>query len=99
MKLLLVSLLLLCFGAANAQVVSNSALRDPKQAAAFKRLRPCPATGKIQASCPGHVVDHIDPLCAGGADHPDNMMFMTVEDAKKKDRVEHKLCKCLGTVK
>lgn len=91
-------LLLVCF-TAHAQVVSNSALRDPKQAAAFKKLKPCPATAKIQPSCPGYVVDHIDPLCAGGADHPDNMMFMTVEDAKKKDRVEHKLCKCLGTVK
>jgi hypothetical protein len=41
--------LLLC-GAALAQ--SNSALRDPKQAAAFKRTHACPATGKVQRACP-----------------------------------------------
>jgi len=79
--------------------VSNSALRDPAQAAAFRKQVACSATGKIQRSCPGYVVDHIDPLCAGGADRPDNMMFMSIADAKKKDRVEHKLCKCMGTVK
>jgi hypothetical protein len=38
------------------------------------------------------VVDHIMPLCAGGADAPENMMFMTVAEGKKKDRVEAKLC-------
>jgi len=80
---------------------SNSALRDPKQVAAFRKLHPCPAGPDAGSTrrCAGLVVDHIDPLCAGGADHPDNMMYMTVEDAKKKDRVEMKLCRCLGTVK
>jgi len=78
---------------------SNSALRDPKQAAAFKRAHACPATGKIQRSCPGYVVDHIMPLCAGGADDPANMMWMAVEDGRKKDAVEMKLCRCLGTVR
>lgn len=85
--------------ALSAPSVSNSALRDPKQAAAFRRLKACPATGQIQKSCPGYVVDHIMPLCAGGLDSPDNMMWMTVEDGKKKDRVEDKLCRCMGTMK
>jgi hypothetical protein len=93
-----IGVLVLCFSL-DALTQSNSALRDPKQVAAFKKLNACPATGKIQRSCPDYVVDHIDPLCAGGADHPDNMMYMRVADAKKKDRVEHKLCKCMGTVK
>ena len=41
--------------------------------AEFKRLRPCPATGQARGPCPGYVVDHIIPLCAGGPDRPDNM--------------------------
>lgn len=88
--------LVLC-GAALAQ--SNSALRDPKQAAAFKRTHACPATGKVQRACPGYVVDHIMPLCAGGADEPANMMWMSAADGKKKDAVEMKLCRCMGTAR
>lgn len=45
------------------------------------------ATGR-----PGYVVDHIVPLACGGADHPDNMQWQTVEDAKAKDRIERKGC-------
>jgi hypothetical protein len=31
----------------------------------------------VQRACPGYVVDHIMPLCAGGADDPANMMWMS----------------------
>jgi hypothetical protein len=41
---------------------------------------------------PGHVVDHIEPLCAGGADAIYNMQWQTVEEAKIKDQEEYKLC-------
>ena len=41
---------------------------------------------------PGYVVDHIVPLCAGGADAPSNMQWQTVEDAKVKDRQERATC-------
>jgi hypothetical protein len=41
---------------------------------------------------PGHVVDHIVPLCAGGPDTPENMQWQTVEAAKEKDRYEKHLC-------
>src|SRR5437868_3616872 len=44
--------------------------RDVHQRAAFVKLHPCPATGKAKGPCLGYVVDHIKPLCAGGADHP-----------------------------
>lgn len=37
---------------------------------------------------PGYVVDHIMPLCRGGADLPSNMQWQTVAEAKAKDRVE-----------
>jgi hypothetical protein len=53
----------------------------------------CPATGKTRGACPGYVVDHIKPLCAGGADHPSNMQWQTVKEAKKKDRREREMCR------
>ena len=41
---------------------------------------------------PGYVVDHIVPLCAGGADAPSNMQWQTVDAAKVKDRQERATC-------
>ena len=41
---------------------------------------------------PGYVVDHVVPLCAGGADAPSNMQWQTVEDAQVKDRQERATC-------
>ena len=41
---------------------------------------------------PGYVVDHIVPLCAGGADAPSNMQWQTVDAAKVKDRQERAMC-------
>lgn len=64
--------------------------RDPAQRAAFQRSRPCPSTGKTSGACPGYVVDHIRPLAKGGADHPSNMQWQTVESAKVKDKWERK---------
>lgn len=63
--------------------------------AEFKRLQPCPATGQPRGRCPGYVVDHIAPLCAGGADAPHNMQWQAVADAKVKDREERSLCRTL----
>ena len=40
----------------------------------------------------GYVVDHVVPLCAGGADAPSNMQWQTVEEAKVKDRQERATC-------
>lgn len=61
--------------------------------AEFKRQQPCPATGRQKGSCPGWIIDHVHPLCAGGTDAPINMQWQTVSDAKTKDRVERKMCK------
>jgi|SRR5712664_2006245 len=41
---------------------------------------------------PGYVVDHVVPLCAGGADAPSNMQWQTVAEAKVKDRQERTQC-------
>lgn len=58
----------------------------------FKLQNPCPETGATKGSCKGYIIDHVVPLCAGGADHPSNMQWQTVEDAKAKDREERKMC-------
>ena len=43
---------------------------------------------------PGYVIDHIQPLCAGGLDTTQNMQWMTIADAKIKDRWERSICHC-----
>lgn len=58
----------------------------------FQRMSRCPATGKTHGACPGYVVDHINPLCAGGADVPSNMQWQTAAAAKVKDREERHQC-------
>src|SRR6266852_29264 len=67
--------------------------RDPAQRAAFVKEHPCPSSGKTKRRCPGYVVDHIVPLCAGGRDHPSNMQWQTVAEAKQKDRIEEQECR------
>jgi hypothetical protein len=49
-------------------------------------MRHCKPTGKTRGPCPGRVIDHVKPLCLGGADHPSNMQWLTAEQAKMKDR-------------
>lgn len=75
--------------------LADAAERSPSQRAAFVKANPCPATGKPRGACPGYVVDHIEPLCAGGADHPANMQWQTVADAKAKDKDEWRTCRAL----
>lgn len=60
---------------------------------AFKRTHLCPATGQARGPCPGYVIDHVVPLCAGGEDAPSNMQWQTVANAKQKDRDERRMCR------
>ena len=66
--------------------------RDPGRRAAFVKLHPCPPTGGTRGRRPGYVVDHIQPLCAGGPDAASNMQWQTREEARVKDREERRLC-------
>lgn len=72
---------------------SEASPRSKAEKNAFKRAQPCPVTQQSRGPCPGYVVDHIIPLCAGGPDKPHNMQWQTVEAAKIKDRDERKMCK------
>ena len=85
--IVLIAAYALCMGA------SAKINREQKAVAAFKHSNPCPSTGKPKGSCPGYVVDHIRPLCAGGPDKPENMQWQTVEAAKAKDKEERKECR------
>lgn len=66
---------------------SASAVRE------FKKANACPATGLVQKSCRGYVVDHIKPLACNGADKPINMQWQSIADGKSKDKWERKGCK------
>lgn len=72
-----------------------AAHRDLRERAAFQREHPCPSTGRHRGACPGYVVDHIEPLCAGGPDRRTNMQWQSSNDALAKDRWENRLCRNL----
>ena len=76
-----------------AGIVEGRTYRDPHQRAAFVKQHPCPATGKTRGACPGYVVDHVKPLCAGGLDRPSNMQWQTTAESKNKDRLEREQCR------
>jgi hypothetical protein len=62
---------------------------------AFRRGNPCPATLKTVGPCPGWVVDHRVPLCAGGADAPPNMQWQRRPESLVKDAEERRTCRAL----
>lgn len=80
MKLLAALLLLSLAFTADAR--SRSEVRK------FKRAHPCPFTH--QQGC---IVDHIRPLCAGGADKIWNMQWQTKRDSYRKDVRERAMCR------
>ena len=87
----IVLLVLLCAagGITAPRIKRSKAVLD-----AFKRISPCPATGKSKGPCPGYVIDHVIPLACGGEDAIGNLQWQTVADAKAKDRWERIGCDC-----
>lgn len=43
--------------------------------AAFKRIHPCPSTGKTYGACPNWQANHTIPLACGGTDTVSNLMW------------------------
>lgn len=64
--------------------------RSHAATAAFKRVHPCPSTGKSRGACPGYTIDHRIALCVGGEDDLANMRWQTHEQSLAKDRWECK---------
>jgi hypothetical protein len=67
-------------------------VRSPAAVRAFRATHPCPTTGKRSGACPGYVVDHLWPLCAGGCDDPSNMQWQARAPSLRKDRLERRAC-------
>lgn len=88
LRSLFILILLLSNTISEAKIARSSSAK-----AEFKRLQPCPSTGRPRGACPGYIIDHIKPLCAGGPDDPGNMQWQTVEAAKVKDRAERRQCR------
>ncbi len=80
--------LLLCLPAVASQ-------RSAAEVMAFKRSAICPATGKPELRCENHQVDHIEPLCAGGADTRENMQSLTIQEHRWKTRTDVRVCRQL----
>lgn len=50
--------------------------RDSKVIYAYRKVHPCPVTGKTTGACPGWQIDHVIPLASGGCDAVSNMMWL-----------------------
>lgn len=66
--------------------------RSYKAKEEFAAQHPCPATGKAIPHCPGYVIDHVVPLCAGGLDDPINMQWQEHGASLAKDKIERRTC-------
>ncbi len=75
---------------ASARIPRNSeVLRE------FQRQTPCPATKSTTGRCPGWQIDHVEPLCAGGADRVENLQWLTIQEHKWKTRTDVRVCRTL----
>lgn len=83
---------LLLAGLLGFGTMAEATERDRAQRSAFQKKNPCPANGRKSGPCGGYQVDHIKPLCAGGADRPSNMQWLTVAEHKKKTRKDMQTC-------
>jgi hypothetical protein len=84
---------LLALVCAMAAAPGDAVDRSRAARAEFRRANPCPSTGSPRGPCPGHQVDHVLALCAGGPDHPSNMAWITVPEHKRKTAQDVAICK------
>jgi 5-methylcytosine-specific restriction endonuclease McrA len=59
----------------------------------FVKQQACPSTGQHRLPCPGWQIDHVVPLKCLGADKPENMQWLTVQDHKEKTKREIRECR------
>ncbi|MDO9277658.1 MAG: HNH endonuclease signature motif containing protein [Polaromonas sp.] len=72
--------------------------RSAAEVSAFKRHNPCPSTQLRRGACPGYQVDHVMPLCAGGADKIENLQWLSVADHRTKTRQDNRVCRYLRKI-
>lgn len=66
-------------------------LRRADVLSAFKKVHPCPSTGKTSGACPGWIMDHVIPLACGGADSVGNLQWLPVESWRAKSLFERQI--------
>jgi hypothetical protein len=69
-----------CAGLVLGITLAHAAPRSAAERLAFK-------------PCPGYVIDHVQPLCAGGPDRRENMQWQAAAEARIKDRWERRICR------
>jgi 5-methylcytosine-specific restriction endonuclease McrA len=84
-----------CLAFLAAPAFTQTIPRSAAEVLAFKRVNPCPSTGQRRGACPGHQVDHITPLCAGGPDRRENMQWLSVAQHIEKTRIDVRACRAL----
>lgn len=82
------ALAILLVGVLWATGADAAAHRDRGEVRRFKQANACP-----YSKAEGCIVDHIVPLCAGGADKAANMQWQTKADSYRKDAQERKQCR------
>lgn len=55
--------------------VKGQIIRRADVLAAFKRIHPCPSTGKTTGACPGWQMNHVIPLACSGIDAVSNLSW------------------------
>jgi hypothetical protein len=86
---------LICSGLAAFGSLAIAADRSAGEVYRFRKGDLCPVTQNIRGACAGYQVDHIEPLCAGGADHRANMQWLTVAEHRAKTRADARRCRLL----
>jgi 5-methylcytosine-specific restriction endonuclease McrA len=76
-----------------SSVVGARQQRSTTERHAFVKENACPATGRYRLPCAGYQIDHVVPLCAGGADHRSNMQWLSVEEHRAKTVREAGWCR------
>jgi len=74
----------------------GSIKRNQAVLSAYKRIHPCPSTGKSSGNCPDWSLNHIIPLSCAGADAVWNLQWVPnrIKTCKEKhciDRYERKI--------
>lgn len=85
-------LVIFCLSMMLSLTVAATQQRNASAKYQFKKLHPCPVTGKRSGTCKGYVIDHVRALACGGLDAPSNMQWQTIAEAKAKDRWERNEC-------
>jgi len=86
---------LLCVFCIVVQSAHAAQKRSKKVLRQFVQVQACPSTWQHRLPCPGFHIDHITPLCAGGADAVDNLQWLTREAHKEKTRGDVGHCAAL----